>query len=304
MFRSIMIPLDGSALGEQAMPLALSIARRSDAAMQVVQVHTYFVHVESGMMYDDQLDRLLREQETSYLKDVVKRLSAVAPNRTTWAFREGAAADQLLVQIKESGSDLVVMSTHGHSALTRFWLGSVANELVRRSSCPVLLVRPRDTRPDLGQEPILRHVFVPLDGSTVSEEILDHAVPLSQLLNADLTLFRVVKPLLFPGHDPTQLKDLPFGQPAAEQMQREARNYLDAMAERLRAQSLSVQTRVVVHRQPAVAILQHAIEQPDTLIALATHGRGGLTRMLLGSVADKVIRGATTPVLVSRPSRQ
>jgi nucleotide-binding universal stress UspA family protein len=87
-------------------------------------------------------------------------------------------------------------------------------------------------------------------------------------------------------------------------MQAEARTYLGGVAERLRAQSLRVQTRVVVHMQPAVAILDQCLDLPSSMIALATHGRGGLSRALLGSVADKVIRGATTPVLVYRPPRK
>jgi nucleotide-binding universal stress UspA family protein len=81
----------------------------------------------------------------------------------------------------------------------------------------------------------------------------------------------------------------------------EAQAYLDRIAERLRAQSLTVQTRVVGHDKPAAAILDDAQKNAVDLIALATSGRGGLKRLLLGSVADKVVRGAVTPVLVYRP---
>ncbi len=301
MYRSILVPLDGSTFGEHALPAALSLARRSGASLHVVLVHTAFVYVESGLMYDDRVDRHLREQEQGYLEAVVKRLKAASPVPVTWGLRDGLVADGICEQVTASGADLIVMTTHGRGPLSRFWLGSVADNLVRRAPAPVLLIRPQETAPDLAQEPILRHVFIPLDGSALAEQILEPAVALGQLLGGDFTLLRIVKPVLFAGHDPTVLGDPALGQPATEQLQAEARTYLEGVAERLRAQSLRVQTRVIVNTQPAVAILEQSLEPPDGVIALATHGRGGLTRALLGSVADKVVRGATMPVLVCRP---
>jgi nucleotide-binding universal stress UspA family protein len=164
----------------------------------------------------------------------------------------------------------------------------------------VLLIRPQETAPDPTQEPILRHVSIPLDGSALAEQVVEPAVALGQLLGADFTLLRIVKPVLFAGHDPTMLGDPALGQPMTEQLQAEAPTYLEGVAARLRARSLRVQTRVVVNMQPAVAILEQSLEPPNGVIALATHGRGGMTRALLGSVADKVVRGAMMPVLVCR----
>jgi nucleotide-binding universal stress UspA family protein len=303
MYRSILVPLDGSTFGEHALPAALSLARRSGASLQVVLVHTAFVYVESGLIYDDRVDRQIREQEQDYLETVVKRLKAASPVPVSWALRDGMVADGICEQVTASSADLIVMTTHGRGPVSRFWLGSVADSPVRRASVPVLLIRPQETAPDLTQEPILPHVFIPLDGSALAEQVVEPAVALGQLLGADFTLLRIVKPVLFAGHDPTMLGDPAMGQPATEQLQSEARAYLEGVAERLRAQSLRVQTRVIVNMHPAVAILQQCLEPPDGVIALATHGRGGLTRALLGSVADKVVRGATMPVFVCRPLR-
>lgn len=301
MHRSILVPLDGSTFGEHALPAALSLARRSGATIQVVLVHTAFVYVESGLIYDDRVDRKLRDQEQDYLEAVVDRLKAASPVSVTWALRDGLVADGIFAQVAESRTDLIVMTTHGRGLLSRFWLGSVADNMVRRASVPVLLIRPQETAPDPNQEPIFRHVLIPLDGSTLAEQVLEPAVALGQLWDADFTLLRIVKPVLFAGHDPTVLREPAPGQPATEQQQAEARDYLEGVAERLRGRSLRVQTRVVVNLQPAAAILEQSLESPDVVIAVATHGRGGLTRALLGSVADKVVRGATMPVLVCRP---
>jgi nucleotide-binding universal stress UspA family protein len=303
MYRSILVPLDGLTFAEHALPAALSLARRTEGSLHVVLVHTAFVYVESGLIYDDRVDRQLREQEQGYLEAVVKRLKAASPVPVTWALRDGLVADGICEQATASSADLIVMTTHGRGPLSRFWLGSVADDLVRRAPVPVLLVRPQETASDLTHEPAFRHVFVPLDGSPLAEQVLEPAVAVGQLLGADVTLLRIVKPVLFAGHDPTLLRDQALGQPATEELQAEARAYLEGAAERLRAQSLRVQTRVIVHVQPAVAILEQSLAPPDGVIALATHGRGGLTRALLGSVADKVVRGATIPVLVCRPLR-
>jgi nucleotide-binding universal stress UspA family protein len=300
-YRSILVPLDGSNFGEHALPAALALARRSGAGLQVILVHTAFVHAESGLIFDDRLDRHLREQEQGYVEDVVKRLKAVSPVPVTWTLRDGMVADSIREQVAAGSADLIVMATHGRGPLSRFWLGSVADDLVRRSSVPILLVRPQETPADLAQEPVLRHVVIPLDGSALAEQVLGPALPFGNLWQADFTLLRVVKPPLFGGHDPTQLRDPPFGQPTTGQAQTVARDYVEGVAARLRGQSHRVQPRVTVHMQPAVAILEQSLEMPGSVIALATHGRGGLTRALLGSVADKVVRGATTPVLIWRP---
>jgi nucleotide-binding universal stress UspA family protein len=304
MYRSILVPLDGSAFAEHALPLALGIARRSGAPLQFVQVHTPFVYLENGLALGDRLDQQLRAEEQAYLDGVVKRLAGVSPVRVTATLYDGSVPDCLREHAATNSVDLIVMTTHGRGPLSRFWLGSVADELVRSAGVPLLLVRPREGAPDLGREPTLRHVLIPLDGSPLAEEIFGQAVLLGRLLDADYRLLRVVKPVLFPGHDPTVLEYPRPGQPATEQLRAEAVNYLEGVATRLRGQSLRVDVRVNLDTQPAVSILQESADLPQSMIALATHGRGALTRAVVGSVADKVIRGATTPVLVYRPVRE
>ncbi len=126
---------------------------------------------------------------------------------------------------------------------------------------------------------------------------------------AEFTLIRVVEPIVEVGDesgDQTRIRlDRSLqGKVAAirERHLAEATDYLEGVAGRLRARSQRVQVRVVTSRNPAEAILGDARDHGIDLVALATRGRGELTRLLLGSVADKVARGATTPVLVYRPT--
>jgi nucleotide-binding universal stress UspA family protein len=173
---------------------------------------------------------------------------------------------------------------------------------------PLLLLRPQDGPLDFAREPSFRHVLIPLDGSPLAEQILDPAGTLAELEQAECTLLRVIKPMVIGNYNPTDpalsgldhqvLKEL---QALHEQDRVHALEYLQQIAGRLRARGVQVQTRVVVHEQPAVAILEEIKARRPDVVALATHGRGGLQRLLLGSVADKVLRGAGVPVLVHRP---
>ena len=296
MYRSLLVPLDGSAFAEHALPFAASIARRAGATLRVVRVHVPVASLYSGneLVADLTLDAKIRENETAYLDGVVKRLAEIVPVPVSRILADGPVADALREQSLASAADLVVMATHGRGPLSRFWLGSVADTLVRCLPMPILLVRPQEEVPTLAAEVRLRRILIPLDGSVLAEQILGPATELGSLTQAEFTLLRVVEPFMPPPH---QLLG-----PLFDQLAREAQIYVDGVAERLRGQSLRVETRVVFNRFASAAILEEAQVHVSDLIALETHGRGGLTRMLLGSVADKVVRGALTPLLLHRPS--
>jgi nucleotide-binding universal stress UspA family protein len=302
MLRTILVPLDGSQFGEQALPLALGIARRAGATLELI--HVYLtpapLYTERWADVENTLDSRARQEARAYLDGAVRRLaSSGVPVRGT--YQEGGIPESLQQLVADRGVDLVVMTTHGRGPLSRFWLGSVADELVRQLPVPVLLVRPREGKAAPAGEPVLRHFLVPLDGSPLAEQILGPAGELGKLMGADYRLLRVVQPVpyLAPelggfggvGPDPRLLREL----------QTEAEAYLAGVTKRLREQSWSVQGQVRLEPQVPRAIFEEAEKHGCDLIALATHGRGGLGRALRGSVADKVIRGGLLPVLVYRP---
>jgi nucleotide-binding universal stress UspA family protein len=309
MYRSILVPLDGSAAAEHALPWALSLARRFEAALRIIHVHapTWGVYGEGGV-YDALIDRELREGLQAYLDGVIQRLSAVTNVPLSSALLDGLVAGAINRHVIESEVDLVVMTTHGRGPMARFWLGNVADALVRKSTIPMLLVRPEESEADLTQEPAIGRVLIPLDGSQLAEQILDPATALAAATKAQVTLLRVVQQLTPESYVPHSRRVSGIRPALLTQIQEvdrqewaHAEKYLNQLAERLRTRSLTVETRVVSHVRPATAILDDASTHGVDLIALATQGRGGLKRLLVGSVADKVLRGATTPVLVYRP---
>jgi nucleotide-binding universal stress UspA family protein len=304
MYGSLLVPLDGSTLAEHALPFALSIARRSGGTVHVVHVHVPYplMYIDSMSPFAGMADRKVREKEQAYLDGAVKRLAAASSVPVASSFSdEPEVAQSLEACAAAKKIDLIVMTTHGHGPLTRSWLGSVADELVRRAPVPILLVRPREAVADFGHEPVLRHILIPLDGSELAEQVLEPALALGNLMQADYTLLRVVGPPVATGLEAPGYAVGVGLEPALEELKAEAQAYLVRLAERLRAQMLAVQTRIIVGRPPALAILEEAQGQGIDLIALETHGRGGLARLLFGSVADKLLRGASTPLLVHRP---
>jgi nucleotide-binding universal stress UspA family protein len=232
---------------------------------------------------------------------VVERLAGLAPVRVTSALRDGPVAEALCAEAATAAADLVVMATHGRGPWSRFWLGSVADQLLRRLTVPVLLVRPREGGPDRAGEPVLRRVLIPLDGSDAAEQALRPATELGGLMQAEYTLLGAVEPFIVPDRRLGGNAVAGWNPELAQAAAAGAAAYLEHMAGRLRARGLGVQVRVVVNRPAAAAILEEARAGVSDLIALATRGRGGSARLLLGSVADKVIRGGDGAVLVVPP---
>jgi nucleotide-binding universal stress UspA family protein len=306
MYRRIMVPLDGSSLGEYALPPALSLARRAGATVDFVHVCTpvgpnaFGGELDAPVLGESQREQM-RERAHTYLHQLAGSLSTRWEVAITATVLDGRAADSLCDHARAAGADLVVMTTHGYGPLARAWMGSIADKLVRRLPMPVLLVRPHAEALDLLEavhERAFEHVLIPLDGSALAEEILKPALALGALMDAEYTLMEAIEvPVL--GYAPAA-PAVGLDDQILEEWRAEAWAYLERIAARIRTRGLVART-IVTLAPPAMAIIDYAREHAADLIALSTHGRGGLARMLLGSIADKVVRGADVPVLIQRP---
>lgn len=303
MVRNIVVPLDGSAFSEHALPIAYGIARRAAANVHLVRVHeplASMVPVAAGPDTGPELEQWNRSQaesESLYLRGLA---DGAGPDvRVSARLLHGVVVEGLEVDTQRIGADLVVMTTHGRGGIARAWLGSIADGLVRRLNVPVLLVRPGVDSPRPCDDVCFKRVLVPLDGSLLAETVLEPTIELARLMGARLTLLQVLPPPYF--FDSTEATyALPRG-PGASRMREEAGAYLAGVVGELIGRGVQACAQVLVDSRPAHAIARYAQEQRMDLVALATHGRGGATRLLLGSVADKVVRTAPVPVLVLRP---
>ena len=298
--RSILLPLDGSPFAEQALPWATAIARKARARLRLALVHQVphpFPPDESSRRLYTRVELMLRKSQREYLRGVAGRIKAEGPLQVVTAALEGAPAPSIGAYVSEVGVDMVVLTTHGRGGLERAWLGSVADQLVRSLEVPVLLIRPTEGS---APAPRLEEILVPLDGSRRAEAALPAAMAMATLFGARLALIQGVEPAAMMVNAPMSFP-APFDEELTALRRSEAKDYLDDIAERLSGEGVATTASAVLCAGPFEAI-QAAAKAPGIgMIALATHGRGGLRRMVLGSVADKLVRAGELPVLVTRP---
>ena len=297
--RSIVVPLDGSSLAEQALPMAVAVAERAGAKLKLVLVHQPIVMMEPGPA-SAKIEYAMREADSEYLSSVAARYRERLGQLVSSAVVHGIhVAQSLSIYAKEEG-DLVIMTTHGRGGLRRAWLGSVADQLIRSSEVPVLVIRPGENQVTT-VDTALKEIVVGLDGSALAEAALGPAMALARLWDAEICLMQVVEPAIL--GDAAHLTFASGYSDMLTAIRREtAQDYIKDIAQHLREAGV---------RATGVAIVGGAV--PETLIDLATpdriglmvvttHGLGGVKRLLLGSIADKLVRGAKVPVLVVRPT--
>lgn len=301
-YRSILVPLDGSPFAEQALPLAVAIAAKSGALVQLALVHHPVPALATALEVPEieaQLDQEARLREQTYLNGIVERTRAGANVPVSSAVLEGPVAEALEEQVTITGADLIVLTTHGRGPLSRFWLGSVADQLMRRIHVPVLLVRPQ------GEEapaPQVARILVALDGSPFAEQAVAAGVALAKPFGAAVALFMAVEPMA-PIADPSGLVVLPPTPESEEKRREAAQAYLEGIAALLAKEGVVCTTHVTLEQPAPQAIMAKADVLKVDLVVLASHGAGGFERLVIGSVADKVIRGSLHPTLVVRPPR-
>jgi len=303
MLRSILVPVDGSKFSESSLPLATEIARAAGAKLYATLVHVPYepdqllantpFQFEGVDMAEYDAHRLERDRE--YMADLGSRLSRDGVCVESRVLEGRSVADALAGHAAVLGSDIIVMASHGHSGVSRAWLGSVADQLVRHSVTPLLVSRPApEASPVAGK---VTHILVPLDGSDLAESVLEPAAELARATGARMTLAHVISIITVLGP-----RILPLVQHELEPELERAAAYLERVAARLRTEGLEVDIKAFHGKTPALALSEMAEKLDVDVIAMASHGYGGLKRALLGSVADKLLRVSSLPVLIARPS--
>ncbi len=321
MYRQILVPLDGSARSERSIPVAAHIARATDGMVILARVatlpFTYSPYVSSATYADEVIEADMHEVQT-YL-DALSNSEPLAGVKTITKAILGSPAQEILATAKSLDVDLIVMTSQGRTGLKRWMLGSVAQKIARYSSVPVLVLHekgPLPTGMHLDTRPF--RALVPLDGSPLAKAALEPAAQLVSAIAApgegSLHFVRVIKP-------PTSQELRMAGeQESSESLEanklHKAKTYLSSIADQLRNGplarfNLSITWSVVVAQDVAHAIIQMAESGEDAegagafgrcdLIAIATHGRGGLQHWVMGSVTERVLGATKLPILIVRP---
>jgi nucleotide-binding universal stress UspA family protein len=293
----IVVPLDGSALAEIVLPCVEELAQLTGAGVTLVRIVAPLgplIDVPPGRFVGH--ERAQRDADApahDYLTTVARQFGRAGVAVRTQV-GGGDPAEQI---IQAAGAaDLIALSTHGRSGIGRWAFGTVADKVVRGAPVPVLTIRADQT--DIVATGHPRHILVPLDGSALAERALPLATELARQAGATLQLVRGVA---WPSDRVPAAASLHpnSGADRIEHDQVFARAYLAEVGERLIRQGLAVTTHLQV-APAAEAILARAAEAAADLIVMSTHGRGGLGRWAVGSVADRVLQSACMPVLLVR----
>lgn len=308
MYERIIVPLDGTAFGEFALGWATEIAMRSDALLELVHIHvpTHYgqdlfevptYHYTGVVRGDVERDRAALRQDVEALEGRARLLGSATGLRVNSRTITGDVDSALEREARSFGADLVVMSTHARTGFERTRSGSIGDAVVRHATVPVLLVRPpvENAVPDVS--PVFRRIMVGLDGSLLSEQILGPVASMARLFGAHVHIVHVSVP---PG-DQTFSRVIRTSDDRSVRVELTPDQYLAHVA-KLWAEEIESPT-LEVRRAPAPlhGIVESAIENDPDLIAMATHGRAGLKRILLGSTAGDVLANSGLPVLLFRP---
>jgi nucleotide-binding universal stress UspA family protein len=297
MFQRILIPLDGSTRAERVIPVAARLAHASGGSVILVRV----VSKSSGLWPSVAQQTTLAQQVLAAdLAQAERYLAGVATSPelegvpTESEVRFGPTVSTILTVAAASQADLIVLCSHGYTGITRRIMGSVAEKLARDASMPVLVLREDGPVPGAAHRDASRplRALVPLDGSAHAKAALEPAASLLAALAGSapgvLHLVRVVQPVT------TDIEEGGMLTASAK-----ARRYLSATAEHIRAGFVApAAAKLIRTAENAEATEGEEVLGDCDVIALATHGRDGLQRWVMGSVTEQVLRDTKLPLLV------
>ena len=290
----ILFPTDFSEGAERAFPQAAFLANWHDAELHIVNAtarhqHEYAEAKEHFPVSIDTLNAWLRRPSRGNAETAWPDLEALSLVQEQ--LESAVPAEALTGYADEHDIDLVVMGTHGRRGVDRMLFGSVTEEVVRTAPCPVLTVRADAER---APDQAVRRVLVPIDFSDASREALRHAKEIALTYGAEVDLLHAVQSPTYPSA--YNLDPISF--PTDEVVEQAEEQLADWALEELGYEHALVSAEV---GSPSGTILDYVEKNEVDLVVIATHGRTGLDRLVLGSVAERVVRQAPTPVFLVKP---
>ena len=296
MYTKLLIPLDGSKTAEKVLPFARILAGTLKLPIEllaVVDISAATAHIAADKAR--YLDAIIAEGERSsrdYLSALAATLCGVP---VAFTVERGKPADVIIERAATEKGTLITMATHGRSGINRWMMGSVAEKVLRGTSTPLFLVRANEAE-TIDSAAAIKSIVVPLDGSELAESVLPTVIEVAKTLELEVVLCRAYELAASAYYGSEEYL------PNYEQMLREvkagAESYLEKKVQSLKAAGLAKVSWVALEGSGAEEIIRYTHEHPDALVAMCTHGRSGVSRWVLGSVAERVVRHSDDPVLV------
>ncbi len=314
MFKKILVPLDGSREAETVLPYVRDIASRFSSEVDILSVGLGSERRRVNQLLDDYVHHAVehlrkhditcravvlysdeKEQHLDYAEIVAPASEIKARGKLVY----GGPADNILSYSKKHHVSLVIMATHGHSGLRRWWLGSVFEKVVSQSIIPILGIHSKHAKEIDGDKVVtFKRILTPLDGSDTGEAALRDAEAVAMKTGASIILLHVIPE---PHAVEARILGPEFVQ-FVKAMHEAGQKYLEKVHKRLTEKGIKVSAQIL-SGDPAATIVDVAKHEKADLIAMSTHGRSGIARWVLGSVADKILHESKIPMWLVRPRK-
>ncbi len=296
MFTKLLIPLDGSKNAAKVVPLARVLAATLKLPVELLEViDVAAVSARLTAETADKFDSLITEGESvsrEHLNEIAANFSG---GRVACSVERGKPADVIIERAALEPGTLIAMATHGRSGVDRWMLGSVAEKVLRGSRNPLFLVRANEDD-SLDPGATIKSVLVPLDGSELAASVLPTVVEIAKTLDLDVVLCRAyeIDQSAYYGRE----EFVPNYTDLLDQLKENAEDYLSKAADLLKRAGLNKVSCIALAGSGAEQIADYSRQHPDAMVVMCTHGRSGVSRWVLGSVTEKVVRHSSDPVLV------
>jgi len=296
--RHVLIPLDGSALAECALPWAAAVAQAVAARMTLLRVVERPSLSSATSHHHDAVDWEMRRAEAQSQLTRIDRDLKARELTSAIELLEGRPAEQIINFARAQHVDLVVLSSHGEGGLSGWALSSTALMVIARTHSSVLVVPACAAEGQRIGDVRLRRLLVPLDCSPRAECVLPVATALARAHDAEMILAHVVPEPEMPRRLPPSAEDLAVASQLTERNRLEGERYLGELRDRLVDQTVRVGTRIVVASRRARAIRAMADEADVDLVMVCAHGRTGDAGERYGSVAARLLEESGRPLIV------
>jgi nucleotide-binding universal stress UspA family protein len=291
MLKKLLVPLDGSELGEMALVYAKELAIALNYEVQLAFVAERRDN-ETLHVY-----RIYLEKVAERLRTQVKRTNSESDIKAVVI--DGEPATALIEYAEKEGIDLIIMMSHGRSGIMRWAIGGTASKIIQRCQIPVLLVRASQALSKRRPVQVFKKILVPLDGSSIGEAALSYVKTIVKALNCELILLRVVE-IVQRVHTVGGLDHFIYSEQQIERMKDEALKYLGKIRQQFDKGNVKIILRT---GDPAQEIIRLSAEENINVVAMSSHGKSGIMRWVMGSVSSKILQAGETPLLLVHPKK-
>jgi nucleotide-binding universal stress UspA family protein len=293
MIKRILVPLDGSELSEMAILYAQELAIKNRS-----QITLFLVCSREEEKRRNVFEAFLQSTAERLVKTVQEKTSNKINLEVDTVITIGSAALEIENYAINNGIGLIVITSHGRSGLLPWAMGSTASRVAQDLRVPVLLVRSGDKSKTTQEDSLFSKILVPLDGSEAGESAVPYVLELASQIEMQVLLLQVLSPEP-QVHTIGGLDHISLPQGVLEMMRSESEQYLQSVQNKFQKTNATVKFEVR-SGNPAFEIIKMTNENDGWLLAMSSHGHSGVEKWMLGSVTDKIIHGAKSPVLLVR----